>query len=160
MLTVNSPDDPRWPYLSPSQDGWDWVPGPRGHIRRLLTHESGEALSGAGRTVIVLDVLEGLDGIMRALDDDALMLVTEAYRRGASWADIAARLGRAKQTIHERYQARVRAERTEQLLLADVAQAVHLAVHTREHGTSPEAIAQATALLRRHATVSRGKRPK
>lgn len=105
----------------------------------------------ADRITVVLDVLESLNGMMRAMDEDVLLLVTEAYCRGASWAEIALRLGRTKQTVHQRYQARVRAKQTERLLLDDLAQAEQRARFICHHGASGEDISRARAFIRQCA---------
>jgi AraC-like DNA-binding protein len=151
---VNQADDPRWPYLSPSREGWTWVSGPRGHLRRLLLlSRAGE--SGADRTKAALDALEQLHGLARAADDDLLLLVTEAHDRGASWADIARRLGRSKQTVHQRFQTRVHERRTTLLLLEDLAQAERHARFTSTHATAVEDAARARAFLRRLGSATR-----
>ncbi len=147
-MNVSKPDDPRWPYLSPSRDGWTWVAGPRGHLRRLLVSMVGMADAGLERTDVVLEVLRRLDGLARALDDDVLLLVTEAHHRGASWADIAYRLDRSKQTVHQRYQSRIHERRTEQLLEHDLAQAQRRARHTCTQSPASDEAKRARAFLR------------
>ncbi|GHJ43635.1 hypothetical protein Cs7R123_09770 [Catellatospora sp. TT07R-123] len=156
---MNQGEDPRWPYLSPSFVAWDWVPEPRAGLRRLLLPATAAHARPLARTNAVLDVLEGLDAAMRAMEDDALLLITEAYRRGASWAQIAGRLGRSKQTVHQRYQNRVGAAQTEKLLLADLAHAHGKARRIYEHGGSPDDRARATAFLRRHPRPRQSRRP-
>ena len=71
----------------------------------------------------VLDTLEELERLLHAAQHDTLLLVTEAYYRGASWRAIAGRLHRTKQTVHQRYQARVHARRTHELLRDDLREA-------------------------------------
>ncbi len=150
-MTVDKADDARWPYLSPSRDGWTWVAGARGHLRRLLvsmTGVAGVAEPSPDRIRVVLEVLQRLDGLARALDDDVLLLVVEAHNRGASWADIASRLGRSKQTVHQRYQARVHERRTEQMLLQDLAQAQRRARHACANSPASDEAKRARAFLR------------
>lgn len=110
------------------------------------------------RTALTLDVLGGLDSLLRAVEADALLLIAEAYRRGASWSQIAHRLGRSKQTVHERYQARVSARQTENTLLEDLAYAHRRARRIHELGGSPDDRARATAFLRRHPRPRQGRR--
>jgi transposase len=86
--------------------------------------------------------------MMRGMNDDVLLLVSEAYRRGASWNEIALRLGRSKQTVYQRFQARVHAERTEELLLNDLAQAEQRARYLCHHSTDVDEINRARAFLR------------
>jgi hypothetical protein len=144
-------DDRRWPYLSPSREGWAWVPGQRGLIRRLLTVEFGRDIPTKDRTTVVLDVLAGMDHAIRAINDDVLLLVAEAHSRGASWEDIAHRLGRSKQTVHQRFQAQIHTKRTRESLLADLARAEQRARHICHHSTDRDEIAIANAFLRQRA---------
>ncbi|WP_034592689.1 helix-turn-helix domain-containing protein [Hamadaea tsunoensis] len=150
-----------WPYLSPSFAGWEWVPEPRGALRRLLIPPLSPAsfpTAAGARTALTLDVLGGLDSLLRAVESDSLLLIAEAYRRGASWAQIAGRLGRSKQTVHERYQAKVSAPQTENTLLDDLAYAHHRARHIHELGGSPDDRARATAFLHRHPRPRQSRR--
>lgn len=80
---------------------------------------------------VVLGVLEHLDRLMRSLEEDVVALVAEAYFRGASWSDIAHRLGRAKQTVHQRYQPQVHAEKTHKLLRRDLVEGYRHALELR-----------------------------
>lgn len=98
--------------------------------------------------MVVLDVIERLERLVRGMDEDALLLVTEAYRRGASWTDIAHRLGRTKQTVHRRYQAHVHGRQTEELLRADLLEAQQRARQVVRHGTDGDEVLRAAAFLR------------
>ena len=100
------------------------------------------------RVAVVLEALWRLDTLARALEDDVLLLVVEAHSRGASWAEIAERLGRSKQTVHQRYQARVHERRTEQLLLDDLAQAQRRARYTSAQSPASDEAKRARAFLR------------
>jgi transposase-like protein len=97
---------------------------------------------------MVLDVLERLDHMMRGTNEDVVLLVSEAYRRGASWTEIARRLGRSKQTVHQRYQPWVHAKGTEELLQSDLAQAERRARYICHHGTDRDEMVRARAFLR------------
>lgn len=109
---------------------------------------NGAAEPSPDRIRVVLDVLQRLDGLARALEDDVLLLVVEAHNRGASWAEIADRLGRSKQTVHQRYQSRVHERRTEQLLLHDLAQAQRRARYACAQSPASDEAKRARAFLR------------
>jgi predicted ATPase len=72
---------------------------------------------------VVLDAIADTGQVLRAVETETLVLVTEAYFRGASWAEIARRLDRTKQSVHQRYQSRVHSRRTQELLLDDLTDA-------------------------------------
>jgi transposase-like protein len=92
--------------------------------------DGGATGAGAGDPLpVVLDTLTGVHQVAEAAETDLLVLVAEAYRRGASWADIARRLGRTKQSVHQRYQAQIHARRTRDLLATDLAEAL---AHARQ----------------------------
>jgi len=99
----------------------------------------------------VLEALQALAAAVDGMDQDLLVLVTEAHHRGASWAQIALRLGRAKQSVHQRYQRRMYSARTRELLEHDYAGAVRLARELCERGTDAER-AVAVAFLRDRLT--------
>ena len=87
-----TPDDGRsWRYLSPTQIGWTWVNGVRGVLRGLAVSSTGDQKE---TTPTVLDALGQLSWLRQLVEDDILLLVTEAHYRGISWTDIANRLDR------------------------------------------------------------------
>ncbi len=155
IVNVNQVDDPRWPYLSPSSDGWAWVSGPRGHLRRLLIGAAPTLDPHQDRTRTVLEMLQSFDEFARAIEEDILLLVVEAHNRGASWADIGKRLGRSKQSVYERFQGRIHDPRTRQFLLRDLDQAERRARYTFLHGPVGEERQRAQAFLHQHANHSR-----
>lgn len=129
---MNNACERRWPYLSPARPGWGWVAGYRGEIRRLLLRAvtvrvaaaggpTGESPTIADPTEQVLETLEEMDQLIRQIEIEMLLLVTEAHYRGNTWSKIAARLNRSKQSVHQRYQRQVYARRTHEALRADLA---------------------------------------
>lgn len=141
--------DPRWPYLSPTKAGWEWIGGHRGQIRRLLSNPStGNECEDPSE--VVLDALESLDEMIRSLHDDVLVLVAEAHFRGASWSEIAHRLGRSKQTIHERYYRHMHSRRTHDLLRRDLAEARRRARTVQLHTDDPGEVGAVAGFLREH----------
>lgn len=137
----------KWPFLSPTKDCWAWIPGPRGQIRTLVTNDLGLRARSTDDTKTVLDAMERMDHLARGIGDDTLLLVTEAYRRGAPWSEIARRLGRTKQTVHRHFQAKVNARPTEELLRRDLLQARQRARHIAQHGTDRQEIIRAAAFI-------------
>lgn len=111
-------DGPPWPYLSPAKPGWTWVAGERGEIRRLVTEDDRTARTDPVRAV--LDTIEQLDRMVRLIQSDLVGLVTEAYYRGASWQEIADRLDRSKQAVHQRYHGQVHTPATHTTLRTDL----------------------------------------
>ncbi|MGK5496962.1 hypothetical protein [Streptomyces sp. URMC 125] len=145
-----------WPYLSPSRPGWWLVGGVRGRVRRVVSEGGGRRESAGDPLPVVLDVLGNVDRIRRTLDNDVLMLVAEAHQHGASWTEIANRLHRTKQTVHQQYQHRLYACRTRELLRRDHQEAVRQAQLLCRQG-DPEEMVESRAFLRRLRTV--GERP-
>jgi hypothetical protein len=123
----------RWPYLSPARPGWDWLGGYRGEVRRVLVRAlavraqaggpSGEPPVVGDPAQRVLETLHELDQLVRRIEAEVLLLVTEAHYRGATWGEIARRLDRTKQSVHQRYQRQVHARRTHEMLRADLGRA-------------------------------------
>lgn len=72
----------------------------------------------------MLDILGRMCRLRQVLDDDILGLVTEAHYQGIAWADIARRLDRSKQSVHQRYARLVYAKTTHQRLAAELSQAL------------------------------------
>lgn len=85
---------------------------------------------------------------MKAVETETLVLVTEAYFRGASWADIGRRLDRTRQSVHQRYQARVHAPRTRELLVRDFTDALGRARELSRRGPVNEEAVESWAFLR------------
>lgn len=127
------------------------VPGPRGRIRRLLAEDTPACRADESPLSRVLEALQALAVAVDGMDQDLLVLVTEAHHRGASWAQIALRLGRAKQSVHQRYQRRMYSARTRELLERDYAGAVRWARELCQRGAEPER-AVAAAFLRDRLT--------
>lgn len=135
-----------WSYLSPSRPGWWLVAGVRGRVRRILA-EYGHGDAGDDPLLVVLHALHLTDRLLRIMEQDVLVLVTEAHHRGASWSDIAARLYRTKQSVHQRYQRLVYASRTRAALRDDCVEAARRAQVLCRQG-DPEEVRESTAFLR------------
>jgi hypothetical protein len=84
----------------------------------------------------VQDALGRMTWLRQLVDDDILGLVTEAHYRLVSWNDIAYRLGRSKQSVHQRYYRRVYAAATHARLAADLREAVEYARQRHERGAA------------------------
>lgn len=136
-----------WPYLTPSRPGWWLIDGMRGHVRRKLSAAVLDQRRADDPLSAVLTMLGEVDQLIRALEKDTLLLVVEAHQRGASWAQIAARVYRTKQTIHQRYHRRMYASHTTDLLRRDYAEAVQRAGRYCSQGCPHEA-AESHAFLR------------
>jgi Myb-like DNA-binding protein len=108
---------------------------------------------------VVLEAIAETGQVMRAVETDTLVLVTEAYLRGASWAEIARQLDRTKQSVHQRYQSRVHAPRTRELLRGDVSDALGRARLLSMRDSTDEEVAESRALLREWAAQHRLARP-
>ncbi|WP_101258760.1 hypothetical protein [Streptomyces barkulensis] len=139
-------DDQLWPYLSPSRPGWWLVSGTRGQIRRSVSTECDMRKREDDALPIVLNTLRSVDQLRRSMDDDVLVLVAEAHRRGASWAEIAGWLYRTKQTVHRQYQRRMYSCRTRELLHCDYLEATRRARVLCRQGC-PEEVAESRAFL-------------
>lgn len=96
---------------------------------------------------------------MRAVETETLVLVTEAYFRGASWADIGRRLDRTRQSVHQRYQARVHAPRTRELLVRDFTEVLGRARELSRRGSANEEAVESRAFLREWAARQRPANP-
>jgi hypothetical protein len=106
--------------LSPTRPGWDLILGVGGELRRVVTSRDFPPGGNSAAPPTVLEVLGRLAHMRQLVDDDILGLVTEAHFRGASWADIARRLDRTKQSVHQRYSQRVFARSTHLRLAAQL----------------------------------------
>ena len=84
----------------------------------------------------VLDALGRMSWLRQLVDDEILELVTEAHYRLVSWNDIAYRLGRSKQSVHQRYYRRVYTAATHARLEADLREATEYARRQREAGAA------------------------
>lgn len=140
-----------WPYLSPARPGWWLVSGPRGQIRRLLTRDIAVGRDEPPPLLVVLDALHALAEAIDLMDQDLLALVAEAHHRGASWSQIARRLGRSKQSVHQRYQRRMHSTRTRELLRRDYVSAFEQARELCQRGKELEKV-EAAAFLRDRLT--------
>jgi hypothetical protein len=96
----------------------------------------------------VLSALEELSCVDEALRIESLLLITEAYLRGASWADLARCLGRTKQSVHQRYQGRIHAPRTREYLLEDLRQVERWAREVTPGSVDRAAVRESVDFLR------------
>lgn len=124
MSLMENEEKQRWPYLSPARPGWELVDGVRGDVRALLLRGNADAIAekresndAAG---VVLDFIEDVNRLLVMLQNELIGLVTESYYRGVSWQDLARRLDRSKQSVHQRYHRRVHARATHESLRADL----------------------------------------
>jgi hypothetical protein len=108
---------------------------------------------------VVLDAISDTGQVMRAVETEILVLVTEAYFRGASWAEIARQLDRTKQSVHQRFQSRVHAPRTQELLDGDLSDALGRARQLSRRDPVDEQVTESRALLRERAAQRRVGRP-
>lgn len=97
---------------------------------------------------VTLATLEEMALLADAAQTEILLLVAEAYLRGSSWNDVARRLGRSKQSAHQRYQARVHARQTRQILADDLTTAEQVATQTHLHGGDHAQVAESNRFLR------------
>lgn len=123
-------------------------------MRRLLS----ELRPGRDELVVVLDAILTTREVMAGLEKDELSLVSEAYFRGASWSDIALRLDRSKQSVHQRYQSRIHSRQTRDLLAADAQAALRNAVELCRSDSGEEGTAEARAFLRDLRVTAAGRR--
>jgi Myb-like DNA-binding protein len=107
--------------------------------------------AGVEPLMIVLDAIADVGQVMTAAETDVLVLIAEAYFRGASWAEIARRLDRTKQSVHQRYHRRIHAPRTRELLAGDLTNALERARRLRQHDPADEVVAESHTLLREWA---------
>jgi hypothetical protein len=68
--------------------------------------------------------IEGAARYRENVEREIQLLVAEAHARGASWADIAERLGCSRQSAHERYKASIHSEPLRDQLESDVMSAM------------------------------------
>ena len=108
---------------------------------------------------VVLEAIADTGQVMRAVETEILVLVTEAYFRGASWAEIARPLDRTKQSVHQRYQSRVHAPRTQELLVDDLSDALGRARQLSVRDPVDEQVAESRALLREWSAQRRAVGP-
>lgn len=107
--------------------------------------------------MVVLDAILTTRQVMAGLEKDELSLVSEAYFRGASWSDIALRLDRTKQSVHQRYQSRIHSRQTRELLAADAEAALRNAVELCRGDADEEGVAEARAFLRDQRVTTAGR---
>ena len=105
-------------------------------------------MTGAEPVGVVLEVITDLAQLLQAAETELLLLVAEAHQRGASWAEIALRLDRTKQSVHQRYQAKIYSLRTTELLAADLAEGLVRAGQLSRGEASAAIVKEARALLR------------
>lgn len=108
---------------------------------------------------VVLDAIADIGEVMAAVETETLVLVTEAHFRGASWADIGRRLDRTRQSVHQRYQGRVHATRTRELLARDLTEALGRARELSRLGPVNQEAAESRAFLREWAPRQRPANP-
>jgi hypothetical protein len=122
----------------------------RGRLRRMIAGDPWPA-PYEKPLELVLEAIADTGKLLRAIETETLVLVTEAYYRGASWADIARRLDRTKQSVHQRYQSRVHSRRTQELLLDDLTDALRRAHQLSRRDPVGAEAAVSRALLREWA---------
>lgn len=106
---------------------------------------------------MVLEAIVATDQVMTGLERDVLALVSEANFRGASWAEIARRLDRTKQSVHQRYQGRIHSRQTRELLAVDTDAALRRAVQLCQTGSGDEEdLVEARAFLRERRITTAG----
>jgi hypothetical protein len=113
--------------LSPTRFGWTLIHGVGGEIRELVVSREIPSGTRANCSPTVLDVLGRMCWLRQIVEDDILGLVTEAHYKGIPWADIAHRLDRSKQGVHQRYSRLVHAKATHQRLAAELKEAAERA---------------------------------
>lgn len=90
------PEDEEWAEESPSMGGKALRHG----IDLLLTDGR---LRLSARPITGLTALEALRWMERSLDLERALLIAQARFEGASWTDVARRIGVTKQAAHHRY---------------------------------------------------------
>jgi hypothetical protein len=115
--------------------------------------------AGDDPLMVVLDAIADVGKVMTAAETDVLVLIAEAYSRGASWAEIARRLDRTKQSVHQRYHGRIHAPRTRELLTGDLTDALGRARQLGPGDPADEEVAESRAFLREWAASQRTMRP-
>lgn len=92
-----SAEDEHWSTSSPSEDGGTAL---REGVESLFRDPF---LKFCGAPTTALNRLEALYCIERSLELERALLIAEARVRGASWSQIAERIGLTKQATHHRY---------------------------------------------------------
>jgi hypothetical protein len=72
---------------------------------------------------VALDTLEAMWRLAEDLQTEIILLMAEARHRDITWEAIADRLGGSRQKFHQRYHRHVYAQRTHDILRADLTDA-------------------------------------